>query len=150
MKERPTRGQFWIVTPNMLVYWGLAVYLLLVCPGTTKAGNGPLDGPNPPPDIECLTVDLDGAQLYHSVLPKPIRTKDEVQAAFVRLGQELQARALVTGEARVGKEGRRIVEAATSKGFDYVAGRVCYVLLKYCDPTCFGNGCATLRIPSDK
>lgn len=129
---------------------GAVLAVLLMFGAAAAVLARPLDGPVPPPGvkpIECITVDMDGAQLYHLVLPKPLTDKAAVMAAFVRFGQELQLRALVTREERIASDGRRIVEAATKKG-DYTPGSVCYVLMKYCDPSCTGNGCATLRVPS--
>jgi hypothetical protein len=126
----------------------LSLLVLLAAFALPAFSSGPLDGPTPPPKIECLTVEIDGVQLYHVTPPKALNTKGQIQAAFVRMGQELQGRALFTNEQKVAEHGRRIVAAASSERFDYVVGQVCYVLMRYCDPGCTGNGCATLRVPS--
>lgn len=135
---------------DRIVWVGLLTMLLL---GGVAIAAGAAAGPLAPPTLEqiqCITVDMDGAQFYHVDLIRPATSKGEIMAAFVRLGQDVELRGRITGEQRLISDGRRIVETATRAGSDYTAGRVCYVLMSYCDPSCTGNGCATIRVPSIK
>ena len=135
---------------NAIALAGLLALLL----APAFAGSGSMDGPTPPPgtQIECLTVNIDGGQLYHVTLKKPIPAADaSLRAAFVRLGQDLQLRALVTGEPRVKGDGERIVRAALDQQTVIDSGHLCYVYADYvCGSNCSGVGCGSIRVPSMK
>ena len=96
----------------------------------------------PPTEVSCLTVSMDGQEFHRDLAkPIPVTSKGEIRSAFVRLGQEMQ----LFGSDAEKVKGARLVEAAL-KG-DYEVGRVCYVLMNYCAPNCFGNGCAIVKFP---
>lgn len=101
----------------------------------------------PADGISCLSVEIDGGQFYHVDFEKPAHTAAEVEAHARKLSADLRLRGLVTGEPRVQSDAVRLADAvANSK--DYVVGAVCYVLRVYCAPSCTGQGCATIRVPS--
>jgi hypothetical protein len=130
----------------------VGLFVLLLAPAF--AASGPVDGPTPPPgtQIECLTVNIDGGQFYHVTLKKPIAADGaSLRAAFTRLGQELQFRALLTGEPRVKADGERIVRAALDQQTVITSGHLCYVYADYvCGSDCSGVGCGSIRVPSMK
>lgn len=103
-----------------------------------------------PSTIECLTVEIDGETL-HQELTKPIPVENEkaVRHAYQRFGLGLAQKGLDFGDEKSVLQGVRIAQTVLDGG-TYVAGRVCYVSLEYCSPNCWGNGCATIRVPSIK
>jgi hypothetical protein len=138
-----------------------------------RAQSGPLDGPGPPPgtthkpptEITCLSANIGGEEVHRQLdLPIPVTNRGQIRSAFVRWGQELQF---------VGKESHRLAGAKMVQDFivgptnpppvevwsrpgtsvkvsveatdSYIVGGVCYVLKVWCDPSCWGNGCARAR-----
>ena len=83
------------------------VSLFLVVAAVAAFAGGPLDGPTPPP-ISCLSVEIDGAQIYHQDFEKPLTTWGQQRAAAVRFAKELQLRALITHEPRLKGDADRI------------------------------------------
>ena len=138
------KGRAWLipvlVVDLLALLWGL---------GVCRAGT-PLDGPVPPParQLYCLTMEVDGMQ-YHTELTTPIRSdnKGMLRWAFLRFGQEIEVKGILSGNATMTEHGRRSVQASLD-GKDYIVGAVCYVLTKYCDESCTGQGCGIQRVPS--
>lgn len=119
---------------------------------------GPMDGPVPPPglkaekppapsEISCLTVSMDGQEFHRDLLrPTPANAPGQIRSAFLRIGQEMQ----LFGSDAEKVKGARLVQAMLEGGGSYEVGRVCYVLMDYCAPSCTGQGCAKIRVPSIK
>lgn len=118
-----------------------------------RAQSGPLDGPGPPPgtshkpptEITCLSANIGGEEVHRQLdVPIPVTNRGQIRSAFVRWGQELQ----FVGSDRQKVGGAKMVQdfvLSTDARSTYVVGSVCYVLRVYCDPSCWGNGCARAR-----
>jgi hypothetical protein len=107
-----------------------------------------LPGINPPTDISCIVVKIDGEEIVRQLpRPIPVERQGEIRSAFVRLGQEFS----LFGATDVQKSrGARIVLEATSQKMTVEIGRVCYVMMNYCGQNCYGQGCESIIIRSIK
>lgn len=131
----------------------VALLVLLAVAGAVYAGPHQKPDPLPPlptEGISCLSVEIDGSQLYHQDFEKPIHTWGELKGQAVRFAKDLQLRGAITHEERIKQDGDRILAVAEGKsaGGSYEVGNVCYVLMRYCAPGCTGQWCVTVRVPS--
>lgn len=117
----------------------LALVLLLALPAL---GAGKPLTPGPPSEIHCLVV-VDGANEYRTMLGRPIPIS-EMGKAFENVGNTMKAAGAVFNDPAMTKRGQAVIEGA--KNGDWTAGRVCYVSLDYCAPSCWGNGCGRLVV----
>lgn len=146
-----------------LLLLSLSALLLLFGVGILRAGNGPLDGPNPPPDresIQCISARV-GSAVYHLWLDnKGFRKEDRIgrNAALARLGHELERENLNRSndaERRRFTDSQAIIQAATlDQAVCDKPGGNCWQYLGFghyrwvsCSSSCFGGGCQVCLVP---
>ena len=118
--------------------------------------SGPMDGPLPPPgsQIECFSI-VDGVQLSYHRLDHPIPNAPEViRATFLRYGQEVEVRGIVTGDEHLKAQGRRLVRTVleSNGGSWYKAGGLCACVpigFCGCSESCGGPGCVQVKAKND-
>lgn len=127
--------------PALLVIFASVMALALLLPG-------PKAGPKEPRvsnEITCISANVGGQEIHRDLLTAiPTNNSGQIRAAFVRWGQEMQ----FSGDEKQKVAGARMVQdfaTAPEATSTYIVGAVCYVLRTYCDPSCFGNGCARAR-----
>lgn len=111
----------------------MACAVLFAAVVVAQGGTGPVDGPAPPPGsktatpdtlIECLSADVDGAQLYEH-LEHPIKNNPvAIRAAFLRYGQDLELKAIATGDHALQARAQRLARIVLDGG-TYETGGLC-------------------------